>query len=586
VRGGRANFVPGLAALFALLGEGRRRELFWLFPLMLLGALAEILTIGSVLPLLALTVRTDAGGRFSQVLGLLGDAPGPALVARAVVLVIAIALVSAAVRLTILSRIQRFSMETGRQIGARIFAGALRQSYAAFVESDPNAVLASMDKIHMVIFGVVLPVMQGWLAVVVAVCVMGLLALIEPIFAVLIIGSSLAAYAVLATVGRRRLRANARGIAEASTARMRALQDGLGNIRDIKLDRSYAVFERQFDRADTHFRRAQADSAFVASAPRYLIEAFGIAALGLLALYLSRQNGGQGGGMAQALPVIGALALGAQRLFPLFQTIYAGWSQGSAHAEALAHVVELLRREAAEEGEASGPAPSGDIVLNGVGFLHRGDVRVLSDISLTIPAGGRVGLSGPSGSGKSTLIDLVMGLLEPSEGEIRIGGQALSSANRRAWQATIAHVPQSIYLMDDTVAANIAFGEDAAALDMDRVREAARLAQAQDFIDAMDGGYGARVGSRGARLSGGQRQRIAIARALYKRARVLVLDEATGQLDAQTEKAVLDAVAALPRDITVIVVAHGQAALALCDTVFHLRAGRLADQVRGGFGER
>ena len=189
-----------------------------------------------------------------------------------------------------------------------------------------------------------------------------------------------------------------------------------------------------------------------------------------------------------------------------------------------------------------------------------------------------MGLVGDTGSGKSTAMDLLMGLLVPTEGEILVDGDAVKGTRIRAWQKTIAHVPQHIYLADATVAENIAFGVPREDIDMQRVRRAAQQAQIAGFLESLPAGYDACVGERGIRLSGGQRQRIGIARALYKRASVLVLDEATSALDNATERSVMDAIEELERDLTIVLVAHRLTTVRRCDTIVELNHGRVVAQ--------
>jgi ATP-binding cassette subfamily B protein len=215
------------------------------------------------------------------------------------------------------------------------------------------------------------------------------------------------------------------------------------------------------------------------------------------------------------------------------------------------------------------------IDVEGLWFGYSDDEEVLKDINLTIRPGERVAFIGKTGSGKSTLTDVLMGLLTPSRGRILLNGEALDDGNIAEWQRRIAHVPQAIFLSDDSIAANIAFGSNRHEIDMERVRRAAERADIADFVERLPEGFETTVGERGIRLSGGQRQRIGIARALYKNASVLVLDEATSALDASTEAAVMEAVSGLDRELTVILIAHRLTTVAVCDTIYRLESGRI-----------
>ena len=297
-----------------------------------------------------------------------------------------------------------------------------------------------------------------------------------------------------------------------------------------------------------------------------------------LAYGLSREAGG----IATALPVLGALAFGAQRLLPALQMSYNAWATIAGNQASLANAVDLLDQPVPTEMLQPAPAPlpfRESIRFEAVRFRYINDGPwVLDGINLTIPKGVRVGFVGSTGSGKSTTLDLLMGLLMPTEGELRVDGQPISGNHLRAWQRTIAHVPQSIYLADTTLAENIAFGVPRDAIDLQRVQQAARQAQIADFIENRPEGYNAFVGERGIRLSGGQRQRIGIARALYKQASVLVFDEATSALDNATEQSVLDAIEGLSRDLTILLIAHRLTTVRRCDTIVELEHGSVVAQ--------
>jgi ATP-binding cassette, subfamily B, bacterial PglK len=571
------SLTATFAALIRVMSARRRRHLVAAMAAMLAGAGAELVTIGAVLPFLALVsdpARAAGMPGFGLFLFLTGAGAGDDLAVLAAALLIAAVLLAAATRVLILWVTQGFVVAFGHDIGTAIFSRMLRQPYAYYVTRNPSELLASVEKVNVLTFATLMPLLQGLTSSLIALAIVVLLFLIDPFTATIAAVAVALLYLGVGRLTRPRLKANSLILSEMATARMQAIQEGLGGIRDILLGHSQRIFEDNFGRLDWRFRRAQALNSFIGGSPRYLVEGAGVVLIVLLALSMSLRPGG----IVAAIPVLGALALGAQRLLPLIQQSYLGWSHFAGNAGVMADVLALLDAPvtaSAPRSSAGPPAPfAADIVFDRVGLSYPGRVPALEEVSLTIAKGERVGLVGTTGSGKSSFLDLLMALLEPSEGEIRIDGRPLDDSSRADWQAQIAHVPQSVYLADSSIAANIAFAEPE--VDFAKVEAAARQAQLHDFIAALPEGYETKVGERGVRLSGGQRQRIAIARALYKKANVLIFDEATGALDRQTERAIMEAVGALGRDITVLVVAHRISALAGCDRIVRLEAGRVA----------
>jgi len=373
---------------------------------------------------------------------------------------------------------------------------------------------------------------------------------------------------------------------------IQALQEGLGAIRDVLLDGSQSFYATSYRQADHPLRRCQAKGGFLSSYPRLVMEPAGMALLALVGYWLVRQ-----GGVAKALPLLGLLAMGAQRLLPMAQKVYEGWAQTRNAKQSLIKVLALLAQPLPSDAKPSHPEPlsfSKSIALEKIHFRYGSELpEVIQGLDLEIRHGERIGLIGSTGSGKSTLVDLLMGLLQPTQGRILVDGEDLHYIGLiPAWRAAIAHVPQSIYLADSSIAENIAFGIPSERIDLERVRHAAEQAQIAPFIESSTSGYDTLVGERGVRLSGGQRQRIGIARALYKRAQVLVLDEATAALDNDTEQAVMEAVEGLSRDLTIVMIAHRLSTVQRCDRIIKLEQGRIMSDappqlalVNSGIGE-
>jgi len=381
-----------------------------------------------------------------------------------------------------------------------------------------------------------------------------------------------AIYGAILLLTRRSLQKNSEVVAQESKQVLKSLQEGLGGIRDVLLDGTQELHCRIYHRADLAGRLAQAYNTFIGASPRYAIETLGMILIAVFAYAVSQREGG----MVAAIPVLGTLALGAQRLLPILQQGYAALAIIRGSDASLRDVLALLDQPlpAPARGVQTSIAFETDLTLQNIGFRYtREGPRVLQSVELKVAKGQRIGIMGVTGSGKSTLLDIVMGLLQPTEGVLAIDGIALDAGNQRDWQRHIAHVPQAIYLADGTVQENIAFGVPKDEIDVARVSEAARQAQLADLIESWPTKYETPVGERGIRLSGGQRQRIGIARALYKHASVIIFDEATSALDNETERTLMDAINMLGRDLTIMIIAHRLTTLKDCDLIIEIGDG-------------
>jgi ABC-type bacteriocin/lantibiotic exporter with double-glycine peptidase domain len=568
-----------LLQIYYALSERRRRALPALLVLMVVGAFAELFTIGAILPFLAVIADSENSPVLAAVrptLFALGLETSQQFLYALAGLFAAAVLASTSLRLLLLWAYQSFVYSISYELGVKLYAQTLAQPYVYHTQRNTSEIISSINKVETVTTYVLMPLMTALVALILAVFIVLGLIVIDPVVAFVSGGGFIAIYLLASFATRGRLRYNASIIAQAQNSRVRAMQEGLGGIRDVLIDRSQPLFVETYERAEAGFRDARARNALFANAPRFLVEGVGMLLIALVAIAVT----GRPGGISAALPVLGALALGAQRLLPLIQQIYVGWANGVGNKQSLIDIVDLLGRDVPPAVKAKNALPfARSIVFSRVGYAYsQGRGRALHNICLEIPKGARIGIVGKTGSGKSTLMDLVLGLLEPTEGEIRIDGVALTALNRTAWQKNIAHVPQTIFLADASVAENIAFGVKADEIDQERMRLSAEQAELTEVVAALPNGFDTRVGERGIQLSGGQRQRIGIARALYKQANVLVLDEATSALDTETEAAIMAAVERLDRDLTIFIIAHRLSTLEGCDVVVRLEGGRTVSQ--------
>ena len=573
----RAFGNPSLDRIFRQMSSQRRLQLFLLLGVLLLGSLSELFAIAAILPFLSLLTGSGSFD-FSAtryVFDLLGATSPQDRIVVAAGIFAAAAIIAGGFRIALAWMTQSFSFGLGHDLEIAIQTRLLYQPYAYHSVTSSSDIIAAHEKVSNLIYNVVLPGLFGATAAVTSLFIIAILTYIDLLAAaVAVVGVGLF-YVAVTLFTRVRLERFGSIINSTHALKIRALQESMGGIRDVLIDHSQSVHLSRFERISDRLRRAEVRSSFISVTPRFAVEAAGMVLIAILAILLSSRSESY----ATALPVLGAIALSAQRLLPLLQQVYQGLAQvriGSASASDIAALLEL--RIAPELAGASvDPLPfHKEIRLKNVGFRYSGRREwALRDIDLTIPRGSRIALVGRTGSGKSTLADLLMGLLDPSEGRVSIDGIPLNNETKTAWQAQIAHVPQAIFLADASIAQNIAFGRFSDEIDMGRVRDAARIAQADEFIDALPDKYDTAAGERGVRLSGGQRQRIGIARALYKGAQMLIFDEATSALDGETESTVFDAIAGIGREITLVVIAHREASIAHCDSVVRLERGRI-----------
>ena len=555
----------------------RRVQIGGVFLLMIFASLAEVFSIGAVLPFLGILTGPEQVFKYPLVQPIIQalDLTEPKQLLLPFTIAFAFAaLFSGIMRLMLLWAQTRVSHAIGADFSISIYRRTLYQPYAVHVARNSSEVIAGISaKANGLVHYIVLPILIILSSVLMLVSILVALMFIDPFVAFTAFSGFGSIYALVMFAAKNRLMREGQLVSREQNKVIKALQEGLGGIRDVLIDGAQSVYCKIYRDADLPLRRAQANIQIIGASPRFVIEAIGMILIAMLAYALASRPAG----IASGIPVLGALALGGQRLLPVLQQAYSSWVAMSGGRASLSDALDLLEQPLPEYADAPSPAPipfKNEIVLKRVEFSYaqRGEV-VLKEFNLSISKGDRIGFLGSTGSGKSTLLDIVMGLLQPSQGSLEIDGVRITEENHRAWQERIAHVPQTIFLADSTIAENIAFGVSADEIDLDRVHQAAQKAQIAETVMSWENQYGTVVGERGVRLSGGQRQRIGIARALYKQADVIVLDEATSALDNDTELAIMQAVNSLSDDITILIVAHRLTSLKSCHQVVELADG-------------
>ena len=562
--------------LWGHIGQRRRMQVGLILVLMMIASIAEIFSISAVLPFLAVLSAPSRVFEHpvAQPLILKMGFTDPQQLLLPLTIIFSIAAISAGVmRLILLWSSTRLSFAVGADLSISMFRRTLYQPYSVHVGRNSSEVINGIWGKTGNTIGIINMSLNLISAVIILIAIIFALLYVDPVATFFAFSGFGFIYAVIMWLTRKRLLTNSETVARESDNVVKSLQEGLGGIRDVLIDGSQKTYCQIYSNADQPLRRAQAYNTFITSAPRFGIEPLGILVIAALAYSLAQQSDG----ITRAVPVLGALALGAQRLLPALQQAYGSWSGILAGQSSLQDALDLLDQPLPDHAEqpTAKPLPFNHYIrLHNICFRYTLNTPlVLNQLNLTISKGSRVGFIGTTGSGKSTLLDIVMGLLPPTEGTLEVDGLRVNLSNNRAWQAHIAHVPQAIFLADCSIEENIAFGVPKNEINHAGVRRAAQQAQIADIIESWPMQYQTYVGERGIRLSGGQRQRIGIARALYKNADVIIFDEATSSLDNETEQAVMDAINGLSADLTVLIIAHRLTTLQNCTQVVQIGEG-------------
>jgi ABC-type multidrug transport system fused ATPase/permease subunit len=572
--------------LFAMLTAGQKRSFGRLQVLFCVTALLQVAGAAAIAPfvgLLSNAALIHQNPVFSYFYRLGGFHDDVSYMVACSVIVMATISVSNLALAVSTRQMFFFSIATGQEFQRAIFRNYLHKDYAFFGRKNSSELISIVtQESPRLVYNVLIPLLNLTTQVLmIALMIAGLLWLdwVVAVSAMVVVGGG---YGLVYRMVRGWLSHHGRNLGVANDRRLRLLTESLGGVKEVKLLGTEHFYEEQIAATNEMGLRSTAIIGLCGDIPKYVLETIAFCAmLGLSTWLLVRR-----GWSNDIVTMLSLYAMAGYKLLPAAQAIFKSVSLIRANGEVVPELMPqvlggraltLVAKPAELPVEAAGQSAQlqGDIRLTNVTYRYPGaHVPTLKKVSLLIPRNSLVVLVGPSGAGKSTLADILLGLLPPTEGRLQVGETTVDATNVRSWQRQLGYVPQSIFLLDDSIAANIGFGI-AAEVDRAAVATAAALANIDEFIDTLPGKYDYRVGERGALLSGGQKQRIGIARSLYRNADVLIMDEATSALDSITEREIMTTIAGLKANKTIVMIAHRLSTIRSADMILFVNDGTI-----------
>ena len=576
--------------IWLLLSPREQKRAILLLIMIIIMTFLDTIGVASILPFMAVLTNPDIVDtniflyKFFQSLGFLGVENKDQFLFVLGIFVFLLLVISLSFKaLTAYAQV-RFVKMREYSIGKRLVKGYLSQPYSWFLNRN-SADLGKtiLSEVGEVIVSGMMPMVEFIAKGLISISLITLLIIANPKISLIVGLSLIGSYGLIYYFTHFYLNRIGKSRLENNELRFTSLSEAFGAAKEVKVGGLEQTYIDRFSKSAQIFAKTQASSKVIAQLPRFMLEAIAFGGILLIILFLMAQEGS----FNNALPIVSLYVFAGYRLMPALQQVYTSATQLTFIGPSINKLLLDLKniKSLKENHERGILSLNKKIALKNINYSYPNANRTsLVDLNITIPAKSTVGLVGATGSGKTTTIDIFLGLLEPQKGTLEVDDQIITKQNTRAWQRSIGYVPQQIYLSDDTVAANIAFGIDPERIDKEAVEEASKIANLHEFvIDELPRKYLTKIGERGVRLSGGQKQRIGIARALYHKPQVLILDEATSALDNQTEQVVMDAMNNLSKHITMIIVAHRLNTVKNCDIIFKFEKGKLIGQ--GTFNE-
>jgi ABC-type multidrug transport system fused ATPase/permease subunit len=581
--------LKNIRQLFSLLTVQQRQNFYALQILVVVSAIMEIVSIASIIPFMTLVgdmTLLQQNTTIAKVYLYSGITSESQFVFLLGVSVLVVFFISSIVSMFTLWRLFMFANKTGTDIANRLYSHYLKQDWLFHANGSSAQLTKKIStETSRVTSLVLLPLMQMNAKIVLVLFLGVTISVYDPQVAITGLSAFAIGYFIIFRTVRARLKHNGDAISKVQEQRFRLMNEGFGGIKDVLLFGRNYDFIRRFNHAGDTFAYSQGSNQSLAQVPRYMVELVAFGFMIALVLYLIAAHKGN---IGLILPVLTVYTLAGFRLLPAFQQIFACVASIKGNISAFESIRYDLSNSLQKElkTELKQNKTEGcllnlkkDIVLENITFTYPARAEsTLTNLNISIPAHNVIGIVGPSGSGKSTIIDILLGLIVPQKGQLKIDDTIINNQNLRSWQNTIGFVAQSIFLSEGSIAENVAFGIPKDKINLDQVQQALELSHLTDLVEGLEYGVQTKVGERGVQLSGGQRQRIGIARALYHKAEVLVFDEATSSLDGITEKMVMNAIHDFSGQKTIIMVAHRLKTVQKCDQIFLIQKGRVVDQ--------
>lgn len=577
----KIGLVNGLAELWKVIGSKQRVGICITITLTIISSLSEIISIGSLIPFLAVVSDPNLinNNSYYKIIKTYINIDEGEIFFYSLILFIFLSTISALIKLIQVWYINKTSYLVGAEISLKVYSKSLYLPYYAHINKNSSVIISNIFyKTNSIPSNLVQPTISLINSVFISLSILLLLLFINASVTLIILISFSFIYLSIGLFTNERLKRDSIDGTRYAAESLKLVQESLGGIRDIILDNSQKYFINNFNDVDYKSKYIQAKAVCLNITPKYVVESLGIIIIALTTYFLSIRASSP----ASVIPVLGVFALSAQRLLPNVQQIYSAWSTLTSSYGQLIDISNFLKENLYEKNAIFNTYQlpfSKSIVLEDVCYSYPSSINnSLKNVNYKFIKGSSYGIVGKSGGGKSTLLDLLMGLLIPTSGNIFIDGIKITEQNLTSWQSNIAHVPQFIFLADLSIYENIAFGVDRKSIDEDKCFEIINKVALTSLVESLPEGLNTRIGERGIRLSGGQRQRIGLARALYKGAKVIFLDEATSALDVDTEGEIMKTIYSLGNDITLIMVAHRRSTLDSCQYILELSEGEIVSR--------